>query len=466
MRKITITALAIMAMGACAGMRISQEPRVAKLPPTGMLVTDDSTVGTKSVPVGAIAALVSDSGFARVSGHVDSARASKVADSAKKAAVADSAKTVSATALSPYMRRTGDALARGASLLFSEQTDNPSIQINGAQGYSASLSIRPYGGHAFQIQSYDSTFSLVDNSAGQILLDASVASGMSVYGKSNLWDRIAITNSGHAIWDTIKVLSSDSSINLPKLSLKTALAPAYGGTGLSAPGTTAGNLRWSGSVYAVDTAHYATTTGSIAYADSSRASKIADSAKKAPLISLTGAVAGSGTTSIATTFANAHLAGINQDLTTTSLPTFSQITLGYGSASALSLMLGDANYGLYEAGAATHIKGTAGNGIVADNDLYVTGKLGATGAYKGSYETLTAAGDASLTVDNTFVSSSSAVTISLNNGGTAGMRKTIANFGAGTVTVSYLAGVNSASLTLTSYAMATWVSNGKYWAKQ
>lgn len=274
MNRITITALAIMAMGACAGMRISQEPRVAKLPPTGMLVTDDSTVGTKSVPVGAIAALVADSGFARVSGHIDSARAAYKADTAKKAAfayaatygdtsraakIADSAKTVSATALSPYMRRTGDTLARGASLLFSGQTDNPSIQINGAQGYSASLSIKPYGGHAFLFYSYDSTLSLFDNSAGQILLDASVASGMSVYGKSNLWDRIAITNSGHAIWDTIKVLSSDSSINLPKLSLKTTLAPAYGGTGLSAPGATAGNLRWSGSAYAVDTAHYATT---------------------------------------------------------------------------------------------------------------------------------------------------------------------------------------------------------------
>lgn len=88
MNRITITTLAIMAMGACAGMRISQEPRVAKLPPTGMLVTDDSTVGTKSVPVGAIAALVADSGFARVSGHVDSARAAYKADTAKTAAFA------------------------------------------------------------------------------------------------------------------------------------------------------------------------------------------------------------------------------------------------------------------------------------------------------------------------------------------------------------------------------------------
>lgn len=104
MNRITGTALAIMAMGACAGMRISQEPRVAKLPPTGMLVTDDSTVGTKSVPVGAIAALVSDSGFARVSGHVDSARASKVADSAKKLPTAGTAGT--------YRSVTTDAFGR------------------------------------------------------------------------------------------------------------------------------------------------------------------------------------------------------------------------------------------------------------------------------------------------------------------------------------------------------------------
>lgn len=39
-------------------------------------------------------------------------------------------------------------------------------------------------------------------------------------------------------------------------------------------------------------------------------------------ISLTGAVTGSGTTSIATSFANTHLAGIDQNLTTTSSPTF------------------------------------------------------------------------------------------------------------------------------------------------
>ena len=47
-------------------------------------------------------------------------------------------------------------------------------------------------------------------------------------------------------------------------------------------------------------------------------------------ISLTGAVTGSGTTSIATTFANTHLAGINQDLTTTSSPTFASATIGNG----------------------------------------------------------------------------------------------------------------------------------------
>jgi len=47
-------------------------------------------------------------------------------------------------------------------------------------------------------------------------------------------------------------------------------------------------------------------------------------------ISLTGAVTGSGTTSIATSFANTHLAGINQDLTTTSSPTFASATIGNG----------------------------------------------------------------------------------------------------------------------------------------
>lgn len=45
-------------------------------------------------------------------------------------------------------------------------------------------------------------------------------------------------------------------------------------------------------------------------------------------ISLTGAVTGSGTTPIATSFANTHLAGINQDLTTTSSPTFGMASLG------------------------------------------------------------------------------------------------------------------------------------------
>lgn len=44
-------------------------------------------------------------------------------------------------------------------------------------------------------------------------------------------------------------------------------------------------------------------------------------------ISLTGAVTGSGTTSIATSFANTHLAGINQELATTSSPTFANATI-------------------------------------------------------------------------------------------------------------------------------------------
>jgi len=44
-------------------------------------------------------------------------------------------------------------------------------------------------------------------------------------------------------------------------------------------------------------------------------------------ISLTGAVTGWGTTSIATSFANTHLAGINQELATTSSPTFANATI-------------------------------------------------------------------------------------------------------------------------------------------
>ena len=51
-------------------------------------------------------------------------------------------------------------------------------------------------------------------------------------------------------------------------------------------------------------------------------------------ISLTGAVTGSGTTSIPTSFANTHLAGINQDLTTTSSPTFGTASLGAWSYSS------------------------------------------------------------------------------------------------------------------------------------
>lgn len=45
-------------------------------------------------------------------------------------------------------------------------------------------------------------------------------------------------------------------------------------------------------------------------------------------ISLKGAVTGSGTTSIATSFDNTHLAGIDQELTTTSSPTFGSASLG------------------------------------------------------------------------------------------------------------------------------------------
>jgi len=56
-------------------------------------------------------------------------------------------------------------------------------------------------------------------------------------------------------------------------------------------------------------------------------------------ISLTGAVTGSGTTSIVTSFANTHLAGINQDLTTASGPTFAAIAASnsyYGVVGAQS----------------------------------------------------------------------------------------------------------------------------------
>lgn len=68
-------------------------------------------------------------------------------------------------------------------------------------------------------------------------------------------------------------------------------------------------------------------------------------------ISLKGAVTGSGTTSIATSFANTHLAGINQDLSTASSPTFINLIvpegggyyggIGYGAAS------GNGNAGNY-----------------------------------------------------------------------------------------------------------------------
>ena len=58
-------------------------------------------------------------------------------------------------------------------------------------------------------------------------------------------------------------------------------------------------------------------------------------------ISLTGAVTGSGTTTIATSFANTHLAGINQDLTTTSSPTFTTVTANLtGTASNASALGG------------------------------------------------------------------------------------------------------------------------------
>jgi len=56
-------------------------------------------------------------------------------------------------------------------------------------------------------------------------------------------------------------------------------------------------------------------------------------------ISLTGAVTGSGTTSIATSFANTHLAGINQDLTTTSSPTFATVTANLTGHASLDIPL-------------------------------------------------------------------------------------------------------------------------------
>ena len=62
-------------------------------------------------------------------------------------------------------------------------------------------------------------------------------------------------------------------------------------------------------------------------------------------ITLTGAVTGSGTTSIATSFANTYLAGIDQDLTTASSPTFAYIT-GVGDIFASKYMgYGTAGYG-------------------------------------------------------------------------------------------------------------------------
>lgn len=155
MRKITIAALAIAVMGAYAGMRISQEPRVSRLPATGMLVTDDSTVGTKSVPVGAIAALVSDSGFARVSGHVDSARAAYKADTAKKAKYADSANlaTLATVAKRAWNADSLNGYAAGNYVKYSDSTQQYSTTASafttyygaGGSSYGWKVTARAFG---------------------------------------------------------------------------------------------------------------------------------------------------------------------------------------------------------------------------------------------------------------------------------------------------------------------------------
>ena len=59
-------------------------------------------------------------------------------------------------------------------------------------------------------------------------------------------------------------------------------------------------------------------------------------------ITLKGAVTGSGTTSIATTFANTYLAGINQDLTTTSSPTFAAVVASNSYYGVVGIVTADA----------------------------------------------------------------------------------------------------------------------------
>ena len=99
-------------------------------------------------------------------------------------------------------------------------------------------------------------------------------------------------------------------------------------------------------------------------------------------ISLTGAVTGSGTTSIATSFSNSHLAGINQDLATTSTATFAGITAG-GTNFIINQPIWNNHLCLFTGGVAAidavSTDGTAGTTSVTINGaLSVTNRLTAS----------------------------------------------------------------------------------------
>ena len=90
--------------------------------------------------------------------------------------------------------------------------------------------------------------SALDAKLSTVTADASSRAANTVYAAPN-------GSAGTATFRSL-VAADIPSLDTSKLTSGT-LGYARGGTGISAPGATAGNLRWSGSAYAIDTASYA-----------------------------------------------------------------------------------------------------------------------------------------------------------------------------------------------------------------
>lgn len=186
-------------------------------------------------------------------------------------------------------------------------------------------------------------------------------------------------------------------------------------------------------------------------------------------ISLTGAVTGSGTTSIPTSFANTHLAGINQDLTTTSSPTFATVTanltghasldipLTGSSAITGSLVPQDANY--YNLGTTVKPWYSISASTAYVDHLALAGPLSVKYAI---YST-----NVARTLDPSYLTMfvytvSQTTTQTLQDGTISGETITVKN-AQNSSTLVLTGNINAGSSTITSLSTAALVWNGSTW---